>query len=82
MIYNSKLTESEFRIDKKRGYLVPYITKKPFEISEIILPQSDNFENIKIVLEKKLGEKFKIKRSDISIVYEASSFESLEAFLE
>ncbi|MCL1966751.1 MAG: DUF2971 domain-containing protein [Fibromonadales bacterium] len=89
VIYNSKNhnIEPEFRIDLGKGYLVPYIKENLYEISEIILPQSDNFESIKIAIKKLLRkegfkENIEIKESKIPIVYDTPSIKFLEVFVD
>jgi len=89
VIYNSKndKIEPEFRIDLGKGYLVPYLKENLYEISEIILPQSDNFESIKIAIKKLLRnndfkENIEIKESKIPIVYDTPSIEFLKIFLD
>jgi hypothetical protein len=64
-----------------RASLIPYISNNPFEqgvfekcgISEILLPESDNFENSKMAIEKLLDingfEKVRITKSEIPIAY-------------
>lgn len=83
---NGKKIDPEFRVDGKR-YLIPYISENLFEISEIILPQSDNFESIKMAIEKLLkekgrNEKIEITESKIPIAYEEPSKKFLETFTE
>jgi hypothetical protein len=84
---NGERIEPEFRIDKGKGYLIPYMAEDIYEISEIILPQSDNFESIKIAIKKLLkknglNENIEIKESEIPIAYDTPSTEFLEAFNE
>jgi len=87
-VKNGKKIEPKFRVDEGKGYLIPYLEENLFDIKKIILPQSSNFESVKIALEKVLKKNgfdiknIEIEESEISIAYDTPSIKLLEIFAE